>query len=156
MSIPATTPGTLGRVRTPKAAIIRRLALASALAVTVLGPGASAASAGSDESITTKHGSAAFIDRGETLIANDKAQGPLQRHGVADLDGPEDGQGPVDDGARWQRPRQHPEQHEPSDSRGHEGAPEALLRQQRRRLQVQQGPSRHGLTTESAGALVPD
>ena len=34
----------------------------------------SAASAGSDESITTKHGSAAFIDRGETLIANDKAK----------------------------------------------------------------------------------
>ena len=74
MSIPATTPGALGRVRTPKAAIVRGLALASTLAVTVLGPGASAASAGSDESITTKHGSAAFIDRGETLIANDKAK----------------------------------------------------------------------------------
>ena len=74
MSIPATTPGTLGRVRTPKRPSSDVSPLASALAVTALGPGASAASAGSDESITTKHGSAAFIDRGETLIANDKAK----------------------------------------------------------------------------------
>ena len=62
----STTPGTVGRVRTPKAAIIRRLAVICALAVSVFAVSASAASAGSDESITTKHGSAAFIDRGGT------------------------------------------------------------------------------------------
>lgn len=69
-----TTPGTLGRAQSPKAAIIRRLAVIGALALIVLGFSVATASAGSDESITTKHGSAAFIDRGETLIANDKAK----------------------------------------------------------------------------------
>jgi hypothetical protein len=44
------------------------------LAVSVFAVSVSAASAGSDESITTKHGSAAFIDSGETLIANDKSK----------------------------------------------------------------------------------
>jgi hypothetical protein len=70
----STTPGTVGRVRTPKAAIFRRLAVICAMAVSVFAVSVSAASAGSDESITTKHGSAAFIDRGETLIANDKSK----------------------------------------------------------------------------------
>ena len=72
MTIPTTTPGTLGRAHTSAATIIRRLAAIWVLALTVFGLGVSVASAGSDESITTKHGSAAFIDKGETLIANDK------------------------------------------------------------------------------------
>src|SRR5262245_44051994 len=73
MTIPTTTPGNLGRAHiSSSATIIRRLAAIWVLALTVFGLGVSAASAGSDESITTKHGSAAFIDKGETLIANDK------------------------------------------------------------------------------------
>jgi hypothetical protein len=70
MTIP-TTPGTLGRVATPTAAIIRRLAAIFAVALAVFGVSVSAASAGSDESIKTKRGLAAFNDKGETLIADD-------------------------------------------------------------------------------------
>jgi hypothetical protein len=69
-----TTPGTLGHVQSRKPAIIRRVAVIGALAPIVFGFGVATASAGTDESITTTHGSAAFIDKGETLIANDKKQ----------------------------------------------------------------------------------
>jgi hypothetical protein len=71
MSIPHTTPGTPGRVRTTKAAIIRRLAAIGALALTVVGLSTAVASAGSDESITTKRGSASFNDNTEIVTAND-------------------------------------------------------------------------------------
>ncbi len=71
MTLP-TTPGSLGRVRIAKAAFTRRLAAVCVLAVTVLGLSVSAASAGTDESITTKRGSASFNDKDEIVTANDK------------------------------------------------------------------------------------
>ena len=60
MTIP-TTPGT-----------IRRLAALCVLAVTASGLSVPAASAGTDESITTKRGSASFNDKDEIVTANDK------------------------------------------------------------------------------------
>ena len=71
MTHPNTTPGTLGRVRTPKAAIIRRLATIGALALTVLGLNVAVAAAGTHEVIKTKRGSVSFNDLGETLTAAD-------------------------------------------------------------------------------------
>ena len=71
MTDPNTTPGTLGRVRTPKAAIIRRLATICALALTVLGLNVAVAAAGTHEVIKTKRGSVSFNDLGETLTAAD-------------------------------------------------------------------------------------
>jgi len=76
MTIP-TTPGTLGRVRTTNAAIIRRLTALWVLAVTVFGLSVSAASAGTDESITTKRGSASFNSKDEIVTANDKLEDGL-------------------------------------------------------------------------------
>ncbi len=73
MTLP-TTPGTLGRVRIAKAAFTRRLAAICVLAATVLGFSVSAASAGTDESITTKRGSASFNDKDEIVTANDKLE----------------------------------------------------------------------------------
>ena len=63
MFTPTTTPGNLGRGR--------RLATIGALAATMFGLSASAASAGTDESITTARGSASFNDRSEIVTAND-------------------------------------------------------------------------------------
>jgi hypothetical protein len=60
MTIP-TTPG-----------IIRRLAALCVLAVTVFALSVPVASAGTDESITTKRGSASFNDKDEIITANDK------------------------------------------------------------------------------------
>ena len=60
MTIP-TTPG-----------IIRRLAALCVLAVTAFGLSVPAASAGTDESITTKRGSASFNDKDEIVTANYK------------------------------------------------------------------------------------
>ena len=62
MTIP-TTPG-----------IIRRLAALCVLAVTAFGLSVPAASAGTDESITTKRGSASFNDKDEIVTANDKLE----------------------------------------------------------------------------------
>jgi hypothetical protein len=67
MTIPNTTPGTLGRVRTSKAAIIRRLSAICALALAVFGLSASAASAGESERIRTKGGVAKFDASGDIL-----------------------------------------------------------------------------------------
>jgi hypothetical protein len=58
--LPATTPGTL-----------RRIAAVGVLVPAMLGLTVSAASAGSDESITTARGSASFNDRSEIVTAND-------------------------------------------------------------------------------------
>ena len=52
MTIPNTTPGSQGRVRTPQAAVIRRLAAISALALTVFAPSAFAA----DRQLLLVHG----------------------------------------------------------------------------------------------------
>ncbi len=64
MTIP-TTPGMSSRV------IVRRLATIGALALTLFGFSASAASAGESETIHKKGGSVAFLDRGERLRALD-------------------------------------------------------------------------------------
>jgi hypothetical protein len=61
MTTRTTTPG----------AMVRRLAATGALAVTMFGVSVSAASAGTDESITTKRGSASFNDNTEIVTAND-------------------------------------------------------------------------------------
>jgi hypothetical protein len=68
MTLP-TTPGNLGR---SNPAIIRRLAAMFVLAATVFALSASAASAGTDESITTKYGTASFNDKDEIVTADDK------------------------------------------------------------------------------------
>jgi hypothetical protein len=71
MTIPHTTPGMLGRVRTSKAAIFRRLATTGALALTMFGLSVSAASAGESEQIRTKGGEVEFRARGDILRAFD-------------------------------------------------------------------------------------
>jgi hypothetical protein len=73
MTLP-TTPGTLGRVRISMAATIRQIAAICVLAVTVFTLSVSAASAGTDESITTKRGSASFNDKDEIVTANDRLE----------------------------------------------------------------------------------
>ena len=60
-AFPTTAPG-----------IIRRLSAICALALTVLGLGAAAATAGTDEAIETDRGFASFNDRSEIVTANDK------------------------------------------------------------------------------------
>jgi hypothetical protein len=71
MTIPDTTPGTIGRVRDSKAAVIRRLAAVGALALAVCGLGAAVASAGSDERIDVRYGYVTFESEGERLAAGD-------------------------------------------------------------------------------------
>jgi hypothetical protein len=71
MTIPSTTPGTLGRAQTPIAAIVRRLAVIAALTLTVLGLGVPAASAGEPQQIRTHGGHAVFDDLGELLVVTD-------------------------------------------------------------------------------------
>jgi hypothetical protein len=56
----------------PSTHIIRRLAALGALALAVFGLCVAGASAGTDESIETKRGIAAFNDRSEIVTANDK------------------------------------------------------------------------------------
>ncbi len=56
MTFPIATPGAFGRAGTPFAAIVRRLAVISALALTVCGLGASTATAGEPEDISTERG----------------------------------------------------------------------------------------------------
>jgi hypothetical protein len=63
MTLP-TTPGPLG--------ITRRLTAIFVLAATVFGFSVSAASAGTDESITTKYGTASFNHKDEIVTADDK------------------------------------------------------------------------------------
>jgi hypothetical protein len=75
MTIPITTPGTPRRARTP-IAIIRRLAVVGAtLALTALGVGVPAASAGHSESISTAQGFVKFQHDGEKLQAYDAKEG---------------------------------------------------------------------------------
>jgi hypothetical protein len=71
MTIPSTTPGTLARARTPIAAMIRRLAAISALALTVFGLSVPVASAGESERIRTKGGLVEFQAHGDILRALD-------------------------------------------------------------------------------------
>ena len=54
-----------------RTAIVRRLAVVGALALTVTGLNAAAASAGEDESINTNGGRVNFFDHGEVIQAND-------------------------------------------------------------------------------------
>jgi hypothetical protein len=70
MNIP-TTPGVLGRTRTPIAGVLRRIALTGALALTVFGLSVSAASASEDEQIRTKGGEVEFEGTGDILRAID-------------------------------------------------------------------------------------
>jgi hypothetical protein len=70
MTIP-TTPGTHARARTPIAATIRRIAAIGTLTLTVFGLSAAAASAGSDETITTKRGEVTFLNYYDVLSADD-------------------------------------------------------------------------------------
>jgi hypothetical protein len=68
MTIPTTTPGTLGRARTRIAAMI---AVTGSLLVALLGLGAGTASAGQDQQIGTKGGFVRFQAHGEILAATD-------------------------------------------------------------------------------------
>jgi hypothetical protein len=58
-------------ITTPTAAIVRRLAAISALALTVLALGVPAASAGESEAIKTNGGKVTFKDRDEEITADD-------------------------------------------------------------------------------------
>ena len=71
MTIPDTTPGTIGCVRHSKSAIFRRLAAIGALALAVCGLSAAAASAGSNERIDVRYGYVTFDSEGERLAAGD-------------------------------------------------------------------------------------
>jgi hypothetical protein len=53
-------------------AIIRRIAVAGALAVSALGIAAASASAGENEQITTEGGTAVFTHRGDRILAHDE------------------------------------------------------------------------------------
>jgi hypothetical protein len=70
MNVP-TTPGTRVRVRNSNAGIVRRVVAIGALALTVFGLSVSAASAGSDETITTKRGKVQFLNYLDVLSAED-------------------------------------------------------------------------------------
>jgi hypothetical protein len=82
MTIPRTTPGTLGRVRTPLAAIVRRLVVTSAVALTVFGLGAPAASAEEDEKIDVDGGYAEFTNSGADIGQENLWVGDDRRDGV--------------------------------------------------------------------------
>jgi hypothetical protein len=71
MTVRFTTPGAFGRARTPTAAVVRRLAAISALALTVLALGVPSASAGESERIKTKGGVVTYRDRGHEITAED-------------------------------------------------------------------------------------
>lgn len=73
----STTPGTFSRARSSHAAVVRRLAVISALALTLFGLSVPAASAGESESISTKRGAISFRDKGERLVALDKRKDGL-------------------------------------------------------------------------------
>lgn len=69
MTIPMTTPGSLSRGRTPISAILRRIAVTGALALSVLALAVPAASAGEYQSIRTREGVVEFRPDGEVLVA---------------------------------------------------------------------------------------
>jgi len=71
MTIPIATPGTLDCARTPIARVLRRLALAGAVVLTMLGLTVPAASAAESERIRTKGGLVEFQARGDILRAYD-------------------------------------------------------------------------------------
>jgi predicted amidohydrolase len=72
MTIPFTTPGAFARAHTPIAGVLRRLAVAGALALTVFAVSASAASAGEHERIATKGGTVWFDHTGDYIGALDR------------------------------------------------------------------------------------
>jgi hypothetical protein len=72
-----TTPGTLDRARTPIAAMIRRIAVTGALALTVFAVSVPAASAGESQEIDTAGGRVSFF-------ASDSPTGGTQSLGVLD------------------------------------------------------------------------
>ena len=73
------SPGSLVSARASTAAIVRRIAVFSALAVGGFGLSAPAASAGSSEGIETERGSVGFYDSGELLRALDLRSGDGHR-----------------------------------------------------------------------------